>query len=106
MPTLDSFLPGRYPAPAASRYQGRWDFRNHYYPVIANLKASGEEFDCARAIDRHPNVRHWVRNLDNELGFWLPTSRGRFFPDFVLELVDGPLGSDRIQGRPLADRPI
>ncbi|HET8832741.1 MAG TPA: type III restriction endonuclease subunit R, partial [Casimicrobiaceae bacterium] len=99
------FLPGRYPAPAGRRYQGRWDFRKHYYPVIADLKPSGEEFDCARAIDRHSNVRHWVRNPDNEFGFWLPTSRGRFFPDFVLELLDGRLAVVEYKGAHLRTDP-
>jgi type III restriction enzyme len=87
-----SFEPGRYAAPAGTRYAGRWDFKKHYYPVIADLKGTGEEFDCARLIDRHPAVKHWVRNLDSEpFGFWLPTSRGRFFPDFVCEVDDGRL---------------
>ncbi len=38
-------------------------------------------------------VRHWVRNLDSDpsAGFWLPTSFGRFYPDFVCELMDGRL---------------
>lgn len=41
----------------------------------------------------HPLVRHWVRNLDSDpvAGFWLPTSTGRFYPDFVCELTDGRL---------------
>jgi len=82
------FETGVYPAPAGSRYAGRWDFQKHYYPVIADLKDKGEEFDCARMIDRHPKVKHWVRNLDRDPGFWLPVSRGRFFPDFIVELAD------------------
>lgn len=81
---------GIYPAPAGSRYAGRWEFKNHYYPVIADLKDKGEEFECARFIDRHPQVKHWVRNLDQAaFGFWLPTAQGRFFPDFIAELKDG-----------------
>jgi type III restriction enzyme len=83
------FEPGDYPAPAGSRYGGRWQFKNHYYPVIANLKNEGEEFDCARLVDRHPRVKRWVRNLERDPGFWLPTSKNRFFPDFVAELHDG-----------------
>lgn len=83
------FETGCYPAPAGSRYAGRWEFQKHYYPVIANLKDKGEEFDCARLLDRHPKVKHWVRNLENDPGFWLPVSKGRFFPDFIAELIDG-----------------
>jgi type III restriction enzyme len=81
---------GRYPAPAGSRYAGRYEFPKHYYAVMADLKDGTEEFMCAQLIDNHPKVKHWVRNLDAAaFGFWLPTSRGRFFADFVAELHDG-----------------
>ena len=84
------FEPGRDPAPVASRYSGRYQFTRHYFAVLADLKDGGEEFQCAQLIDRHPKVRQWVRNLDTApCGFALPTSRGRFFADFVAELVDG-----------------
>ena len=34
-----------------------------------------------------------MRNIDSDpvAGFWLPTSFGRFYPDFVCELMDGTL---------------
>ena len=84
------FEPGRYPVPVASRYSGRYQFGKHYFPVLADLKDGGQEFQCAQLIDRHPRVRHWVRNLDTApCGFGLPTSRGRFYADFVAELADG-----------------
>ncbi len=84
------FEAGRYPAPALSRYGGRWQFEKHYYPVLADLKDGGEEFMCAQLIDNHSAVRHWVRNLDTPpCGFWLPTSSGKFYPDFVIERMDG-----------------
>ena len=84
------FEPGRYPAPVGSRYGGRYQFSKHYFPVLADLKDGGQEFQCAQLIDRHPKVRHWVRNLDTApCGFGLPTSRGRFYADFVAELADG-----------------
>lgn len=101
-----TFEPGRYPVTAAQHYRGRWQFKKHYYPVIANLKESGEEFDCARAIDLYASVRHWVRNLETEpFGFWLPTSRGRFFPDFVCELADGRLAVVEYKGAHLRNDP-
>jgi len=101
-----AFEPGRYAAPAGTRYAGRWQFRKHYYPVIADLKDRGEEFECARLIDQHPNVRHWVRNLDSEpFGFWLPTSRYRFFPDFLVELLDGRIGAIEYKGEHLRNDP-
>ena len=73
-----------------SSYGGRYQFSKHYFPVLADLKDGGQEFQCAQLIDRHPKVRHWVRNLDTApCGFGLPTSRGRFYADFVAELADG-----------------
>jgi len=97
---------GSYPAPAGSRYDGRWEFKKHYYPVTANLKDKGEEFECARFIDRHAKVKHWVRNLEQEpFGFCLPTSRGRFFPDFIAELEDGRIAMIEYKGAHLRNDP-
>ena len=50
-----------------------------------------EEFVCARAIDVHPGVKHWVRNVerDERFSFWLPTATDYFYPDFVAELQGG-----------------
>ena len=85
------FDPAVYPVPANRRYAGKIRFAKHFYPVVANLKDGGEEHACAVAIDAHAKVKHWVRNLDSDpvAGFWLPTSAGRFYPDFVCELADG-----------------
>jgi type III restriction enzyme len=87
------FDPAAYPVPANKRYQGKFRFSKHYYPVLADLEDGGEEWRCALAIDEHPQMRHWVRKLDSDpaAGFWLPTSFGRFYPDFVCELIDGRL---------------
>ena len=86
------FKPGLYPA-RAPFYSGRYRFRRHYYPVIEDLKVDGEEFLCAQAIDANPKVKHWVRNLVDrqEASFRLPLGSGWFYPDFVVELVDGRL---------------
>jgi type III restriction enzyme len=101
-----NFTPGGYPAHAGSRYAGRWEFKKHYYPVIADLKDKGEEFECARLIDRHPQVKQWVRNLDQApFGFWLPTARGRSFPDFIAELMDGRLAVIEYKGAHLRNDP-
>ena len=100
------FTPGRYPAPVGSRYSGRYQFAKHYFPVLAGLLDGGEEFACAQLIDRHPAVRHWVRNLDTApCGFALPTSRGRFFADFVAELVDGRVAVLEYKGAHLLNNP-
>lgn len=100
-----NFETGIYPAPAGSRYAGRWDFPKHYYPVIADLKDKGEEFECARMIDRHSKVKYWVRNLDRDPGFWLPVSKGRFFPDFIAELSDGRIAVIEYKGAHLRNDP-
>ncbi len=85
------FLKGRYPVRQA--YNGRWKFNKHYYSEIAKLKSEGEEFECAKALDREDAVKHWVRNLEQlpEFAFWLPTATDYFYPDFVAELNDGRL---------------
>lgn len=101
-----NFTPGGYPAHAGSRYGGRWEFKKHYYPVIADLKDKGEEFECARLIDHHPQVKHWVRNLDQPpFGFWLPTAKGKFFPDFIAELTDGRIAIIEYKGAHLRNDP-
>ena len=100
------FEPNRYPTSVGSRYNGRYQFAKHYYPVLADLKDKGQEFQCAQLIDAHPQVRHWVRNLDTApCGFALPTSRGRFFADFVAELVDGRVALLEFKGAHLVNDP-
>ncbi|MES3014078.1 MAG: DEAD/DEAH box helicase family protein [Pseudomonadota bacterium] len=83
------FEHGRYPVREA--YSGAWAFRKHFYRDIAKLKSGGEEFECAKALDREPVVLRWVRNLEQQpmFAFWLPTATDYFYPDFVAELVDG-----------------
>lgn len=100
------FEKNRYPAPVASRYSGRYQFAKHYFPVLADLKENGQEFACAQRIDAHPQVRQWVRNLDTAPGgFALPTSRGRFFADFVAELQDGRVALLEFKGAHLVNDP-
>ena len=100
------FEPNRYPAPAGSRYPGRYQFAKHFYPVLADLKDGGEEFACAQALDHHAAVKHWVRNLDTApCGFALATSRGRFYPDFVAELLDGRIAVVEYKGAHLLNDP-
>ena len=54
------------------------------------LSAHNAEETCALAIDRHPKVKRWVRNLERSTpAFWLQTSSDKFYPDFVAELIDG-----------------
>lgn len=91
-----TFRPNQYPA-RPPFYSGRFRFKKHYYPVIHDLREKrndgtpAEEFVCARAIDGHSSIRHWVRNAerDERFSFWLPTATDYFYPDFVAELNDG-----------------
>lgn len=71
-------------------YSGSFDLQKHYYPQIGELKSTGEEFECAKAISMTNKVKYWVRNLSRSSGaFWLPTSTDKFYPDFVALLDDG-----------------
>ena len=72
-------------------YDGARRFNKHYYPDVGELKPSGEEFDCAVALDECEAVEYWVRNLERrgEGCFKLPVSDGNFYPDFVARLKDG-----------------
>ena len=96
-----------YPVPANKRYEGKFRFAKHFYPVVADLKDGGEEWHCALAIDHHPQVARWVRNLDSDpvAAFWLPTSFGRFYPDFICELTDGRLLVVEYKGAQIASMP-
>ncbi|MBK5965394.1 restriction endonuclease subunit R [Thiocystis minor] len=100
------FQPGQYPARLC--YQGRYEFSKHFYPLIHDLRETtaagkpGEEFLCAQAIDAHPRVRHWVRNIERQerFSFWLPTATDYFYPDFVAELTDGRIFKVEYKGEP------
>ena len=85
------YQPGQYPARHV--YAGRWRFGKHYFESIHALKDRGEEFECAKVLDAMPEVKHWVRNIEQQqrFSFWLPTATDYFYPDFVAELEDGRL---------------
>jgi len=91
---------GQYAAPKL--YEGPIDFYKHYYDMIGDM--NGEEAECAKIIDRMPETKYWVRNIDRHpiCSFSLPTSTDRFYPDFIALLNDGRIlcveykGGDRI----------
>jgi type III restriction enzyme len=90
-----TFIAGLYPA-RPPFYNGRYKFNKHYYPMIEDLKESDNpdsEFKCAKALDRHTKVKHWIRNLvrREQASFKLPLAVDWFYPDFVAELNDGRL---------------
>lgn len=85
---LHHFDPHRYDA--RNPYEPGYRFKKHYYSAIGDLKSKGKEFECAQAIDRIEEVRHWVRNVDRAAGAYrLPTAKNYFYPDFIAELKDG-----------------
>ncbi len=86
-PELAFTFPGDYPA--RRPYRGAVRFRKHYYDTIEHM--NDEEVKCAEALEALPGVKYWVRNLEKrpKWAFWLPTTEGRFYPDFVAELDDG-----------------
>lgn len=85
------------------QYNGFVALKRHFFPQIGNLKAQGEEFDCAQYIANElPGLRDWIRNVERKPGaFSLPTSRYRFYPDFLCRMENGLLllveykGADR-----------
>lgn len=95
-------------------YPKRWDcpanyrWKKHFYALPGDLPhrrrdgSLAEEFLCAIAIDQHPRVRMWARNLAHASQFWLPTPTGRTYPDFVALLDDDRIlvveykGGDRV----------
>ena len=86
------FKPTHYPS-RQPYYSGRYKFQKHFFPInlIEDLKAQGEEYECAKAIDGLPAVKCWVRNLvkRDQASFWLPLAHSKFYPDFICELNDG-----------------
>ena len=72
------FEPGRYPRPCFA-LRGRYQFGKHYFSGVGRPEGRRGRVLCAKLIDAHLQVKHWVRNLDTApCGFGLPTSRGRF----------------------------
>jgi len=86
-------------------YAGAFSFAKHAFDKIAAMNT--EETECAKRIDDHHAVTRWVRNLEHESagGFSLPLSPGRFFPDFIGELVDGRVALIEYKGGHLAMNP-
>ena len=88
------------------RYRGAFDLSKHAFTLIGEM-GKNEEPECAKRINDHPNVKRWVRNLEQESagGFGLPLSPGRFFPDFIAELEDGRTAIIEYKGKDRAQLP-
>ncbi len=86
-------------------YTGLLPLARHFFPVIGNLKNSGEEFECAEFIANNlEGVDWWVRNVERKPGsFWLQTASDRFYPDFVVRMQSGLTLAIEYKGSHLAD---
>lgn len=89
------------------QYNGFITLPKHFFPQIGNLKAQGEEFECANFIaNTLEGVRDWVRNVERKPGsFSLPTSRYRFYPDFLVRMTDGRILVVEYKGADRYDQP-
>ena len=74
-------------------YQGFMELPKHFYPQIGNLKADGEEFECALFLATQlEGITFWVRNVERKTtSFSLQTSTDRFYPDFLCQLENGKI---------------
>ena len=73
------------------QYNGFVELGKHFFPQIGNLKSQGEEFECANFIANELHgVKDWIRNVERKPGaFSLPTSKHRFYPDFLVRMSSG-----------------
>lgn len=86
-------------------YAGLLPLKRHFFPVIGNLKGSGEEFDCAEYIaNQLPGVDWWVRNVEKKPhSFWLQTASDKFYPDFIVKMQSGLTLAIEYKGSHIAD---
>lgn len=83
------FEQGRYAYDCA--YNGFTDLPKHFFPHIGNLKADGEEFECALFLATQlKGIKYWVRNVERKpTSFSLQTASDRFYPDFLCLMENG-----------------
>lgn len=97
--------PMRSPCPAPMEWP------KHYYEVPGDLpyrRKDGElaeEYRCALAIERNPDVDVWVRNLAHPTQFRFPTATGSTYPDFIAKLKDGRIFVIEYKGDDRYDHP-
>jgi len=68
------------------------EFPKHKYRSVDRLD-SEEEYQVAKYIEEHENVVTWVKNIPKDPinSFALPTSKGKFYPDFIILLKNGKI---------------
>jgi len=82
------FLPNSYVPNPDSRSA---EFKKHHYQYVDRFDSYKEEYEVAKYIDSLDEVTTWVRNIarDHQNAFWLQTSNGKFYPDFIIKLANG-----------------
>ena len=87
-----------------SIYTGLIHLKKHFFPVIGNLKSTGEEFECAEFIAHQMvGVEWWIRNVEKKpTSFWLQTASDKFYPDFVVKLTSGVVLAIEYKGQHLS----
>jgi type III restriction enzyme len=72
-------------------YAGFTELPRHFFPQIGNLRADGEEFECAVFLATQlEGVKFWLRNVERKpTSFSLQTATDRFYPDFLCQMEDG-----------------
>jgi len=89
-------------------YRGKFRFKKHFLDVVPEIDGgdTGEEFQCAMAIESLPEVKHWLRNISRHTeSFRLPLAQGWTYPDFIAELTDGRLLVVEYKGAHLLNDP-
>ena len=87
-------------------YRGHWKPNRHFLDHVPAFDgvAGGEEEQCAKEIDRLPELKYWLRNVARDpASFWLPTATGRFYPDFVARMEDERLLVAEYKGAHIAE---
>ena len=89
--------------PAKNFYSGAVEFNKHFYLQIGDMNV--EEIFCAQCIDANKNIETWIRNIEKEekYSFWLPTHKGKFYPDFVVKLKNGTYAAIEYKGGWISD---
>jgi len=69
------------------------EFKKHHYRYVDKFDSYKEEYEVAKYIDSLDEVTTWIRNIarDHQNAFWLQTSNGKFYPDFVIKLANGKM---------------
>ncbi len=89
-------------------YRGKFRFKKHFLEIVPEIDGgdSGEEFQCAMALESLPELKHWLRNVSRHpASFRLPLAQGWTYPDFIGELNDGRLLVVEYKGAHLLNDP-